>query len=147
MPNIPFDPGEDAAVRRSLETLASQGVAAASIQAVGHRVVHDGGRFVRPTVVDNALLQTIGELGSLAPLHNPVAARVIATARSALSGRPHVAVFDTAFRPDPGDLGLVVAHLGAGCSVTAVWARESVNTSMGMTPLEEVVMATRACAC
>lgn len=43
----------------------------------------------------------------------------------------------------PGELGLVVAHLGAGCSVTGVWQGRSVSTSMGMTPLEGVVMATR----
>lgn len=41
------------------------------------------------------------------------------------------------------ELGLVVAHLGAGCSVTSVWQGRSVATSMGMTPLEGVVMATR----
>jgi acetate kinase len=45
-------------------------------------------------------------------------------------------------RPVAG-LGLVVAHLGAGCSVTAVWQGQSVATSMGMTPLEGLVMATR----
>jgi acetate kinase len=42
------------------------------------------------------------------------------------------------------DLGLVVAHLGNGCSVTAVWHGRSVSTSMGMTPLEGLVMGTRA---
>ncbi len=42
------------------------------------------------------------------------------------------------------DLGVVVAHLGAGCSVSAVWRGSSVGTSMGMTPLEGLVMATRA---
>ncbi len=42
------------------------------------------------------------------------------------------------------ELGLVVAHLGAGCSVSAVWHGRSVGTSMGMTPLEGLVMATRA---
>ncbi len=41
------------------------------------------------------------------------------------------------------DLGVVVAHLGAGCSVNAVWRGSSVGTSMGMTPLEGLVMATR----
>jgi len=41
-------------------------------------------------------------------------------------------------------LGVVVAHLGAGCSVTAVWQNRSASTSMGMTPLEGLVMATRA---
>ena len=41
-------------------------------------------------------------------------------------------------------LGLVVAHLGSGCSVTAVEGGRSVETSMGMTPLEGLVMGTRA---
>jgi acetate kinase len=43
-----------------------------------------------------------------------------------------------------GDLGLVVAHLGGGCSVTAVHAGRSVRTSMGYTPLEGLMMTTRS---
>jgi acetate kinase len=39
---------------------------------------------------------------------------------------------------------LVVAHLGSGCSVTAVDGGRSVHNSMGMTPLEGLVMGTRA---
>jgi len=42
------------------------------------------------------------------------------------------------------ELGLVVAHLGSGCSATAVWEGRSVDTSMGMTPLEGLMMGTRA---
>jgi acetate kinase len=42
------------------------------------------------------------------------------------------------------ELGLVVAHLGSGCSVTAVWRGQSVSTSMGMTPLEGLMMGTRS---
>ena len=44
----------------------------------------------------------------------------------------------------PGELCLVIAHLGSGCSVTAVQAGRSVSTSMGMTPLEGLAMGTRA---
>jgi acetate kinase len=39
---------------------------------------------------------------------------------------------------------LVVCHLGSGCSVTAVADRRSVDTSMGFTPLEGLVMARRS---
>jgi acetate kinase len=39
---------------------------------------------------------------------------------------------------------LVVCHLGGGCSVTAVKDGKSVDTSMGLTPLEGVAMATRS---
>jgi acetate kinase len=39
---------------------------------------------------------------------------------------------------------LVVCHLGAGCSVTAVLDGRSVDTSMGFTPLEGLMMARRS---
>lgn len=39
---------------------------------------------------------------------------------------------------------LIVCHLGNGASVTAVEAGRSVDTSMGMTPLEGLVMGTRS---
>ena len=42
------------------------------------------------------------------------------------------------------DQGLVVAHLGSGCSVTAVAGGRSVDTSMGFTPLEGLMMGSRA---
>jgi acetate kinase len=45
---------------------------------------------------------------------------------------------------DAGDLHLVVAHLGSGASVTAVRNGASAATSMGMTPLEGLVMGTRS---
>jgi acetate kinase len=43
-----------------------------------------------------------------------------------------------------GQVRLVVAHLGAGASVTAVDRGRSVHTSMGFTPQEGLMMATRA---
>jgi acetate kinase len=39
---------------------------------------------------------------------------------------------------------LVVCHLGSGCSVTAVRDGRSVDTTMGFSPLEGLVMATRS---
>lgn len=44
----------------------------------------------------------------------------------------------------PEKLDVVVAHLGSGCSVTAVRGGRSVSTSMGFTPLEGLMMGTRA---
>ncbi len=38
---------------------------------------------------------------------------------------------------------MVIAHLGSGCSVTAVLNGESVDTTMGLTPTGGVVMGTR----
>lgn len=42
------------------------------------------------------------------------------------------------------DSGLVVAHLGNGASICAVRNGQSVDTSMGMTPLEGLMMGTRS---
>jgi acetate kinase len=42
------------------------------------------------------------------------------------------------------ELAMVVAHLGSGCSVTAVRGGRSRATSMGLTPLEGLMMGTRA---
>lgn len=47
-------------------------------------------------------------------------------------------------RRPTSELRLVVAHLGAGCSVTAVEGGISAATSMGFTPLEGPMMATRS---
>ena len=149
-------------------------------EAVGHRVVHGGSRFVEPTPIDDEVIRGIEELRPLAPLHNQPALRAIHDARAALPDVPHVAVFDTVFhrtlraeaatyaiprlwREDWGIRrygfhGLavesvvgrvdaervVVCHLGGGCSITAVLRGESVDTTMGFTPLEGVPMATRS---
>ena len=44
----------------------------------------------------------------------------------------------------PHDLRVVTCHLGAGASLAAVRGGRSVDTTMGFTPLEGLVMATRA---
>jgi acetate kinase len=44
----------------------------------------------------------------------------------------------------PLDHALITAHLGNGCSCTAVKDGESVDTTMGLTPLEGVMMGTRS---
>ena len=42
------------------------------------------------------------------------------------------------------ELNLVTAHLGNGCSATAVRGGKSIDSSMGLTPLEGLVMGTRS---
>jgi len=42
------------------------------------------------------------------------------------------------------ELRLITVHLGNGCSITAVKGGKSINTSMGFTPLEGLVMGTRS---
>ena len=45
---------------------------------------------------------------------------------------------------DRKDLKIIVCHLGNGASITAVQNGQSVDTSMGMTPLEGLIMGTRS---
>ena len=47
-------------------------------------------------------------------------------------------------REDLRDLRVITCHLGNGCSVTAVEYGRSIETSMGMSPLEGLVMGTRS---
>ncbi|WP_027361935.1 acetate kinase [Halodesulfovibrio aestuarii] len=43
----------------------------------------------------------------------------------------------------PEDVNLVICHLGNGCSMSAVKAGKCVDTTMGITPLEGLMMGTR----
>ncbi|MDX1635058.1 MAG: acetate kinase [Marinobacter sp.] len=45
---------------------------------------------------------------------------------------------------EPGQTSIISAHLGNGCSITAIRDGRSVDTSMGLTPLEGLVMGTRS---
>ncbi len=71
--------------------------APAGIDAVAHRVVHGGPRFLDPVVIDKEVREQIRELVMLAPLHNAPALEAIDAAQRALPQVPHVAVFDTSF--------------------------------------------------
>jgi acetate kinase len=69
-----------------------------SLEAVGHRVVHGGARFLGPVLLDARAEDAIEELAKLAPLHNGPALATIRAVRGALEPEmPHVATFDTAF--------------------------------------------------
>ena len=74
--------------------------AAGAVDAVGHRVVHGGPRFVRPVRVDDAVRADLDSLTDLAPLHNPPALRALDALRRAAPDTPAVACFDTAFHAD-----------------------------------------------
>jgi acetate kinase len=180
------DPADD--IRALVAKYEAAGISAASLGAVGYRVVHGGAIFREPARVTPNVIAQVTALRDLAPLHNGVAAATMTAGLDALPNLPHVAVFDTAFHatlpeeayryPVPekwfGEWGVrrygfhgmsvawsaeraaallarpvadtqtVVAHLGSGCSVTAVAGGRSVATSMGMTPLEGLMMGTRA---
>ncbi|MGW4096248.1 acetate kinase [Mycobacterium sp. NPDC004974] len=183
-------PDHEAALHAAHEALAAQGlhIATLGLSAVGHRVVHGGTTFYRPTVIDDTLVAKLEELSPLAPLHNPPAILGIEVARKLLPDLPHVAVFDTAFfhnLPEAAatyaidrevaerwgirrygfhgtsheyvsrqaaaflgtpyeSLNQIVLHLGNGASASAIASGRPVDTSMGLTPMEGLVMGTRS---
>ncbi|MBG0775673.1 MAG: acetate kinase [Desulfovibrionaceae bacterium] len=94
-------PDHDAAMRLVAELLtdAEAGVVAdvKEIDAVGHRVVHGGEAFNKPTLIDDAVLAAVKGVEHLAPLHNPANLIGIRVAMALFPHAPQVAVFDTAF--------------------------------------------------
>jgi acetate kinase len=160
-----------------------------NIEAVGHRVVHGGDRYVEPTLITEQVEAGIDELSELAPLHNPSCLAGIRGAKAVLGPAvPMVAVFDTAFHQTMPEVArryalpleladrhrirrygfhgiahaslangyatctgksleqvrLITLQLGNGCSIAAIARGRSVETSMGFTPLEGLVMGTRS---
>jgi len=157
------------------------------IDAVGHRVVQGADVYSRSVLVDERVKADVAELSELAPLHNPANLAGIEAAEALLPGRPHIAVFDTAFHSTippraylyglpiefakkhrirrygfhgtshawvsaraiemlggPEHSRVVTAHIGNGVSLCAIRDGRSVDTTMGFTPLEGVVMGTRS---
>ena len=160
----------------------------AGVRSVGHRVVHGGEVFYKPTVITDEVVEQISRLSALAPLHNPANVTGIESARALLPDVPQVAVFDTAFfhglpaaastyaidldlarehgirrygfhgtshkyvsgqaaeflGRDVAELNQIVLHLGNGASASAILRGTAIDTSMGLTPLEGLVMGTRS---
>ncbi|GAA8534467.1 hypothetical protein KYTH09_13550 [Helicobacter pylori] len=89
-------------------------------------MVQGGDKFHAPVLVNEKVMQEIGKLSILAPLHNPANLAGIEFVQKAHPHIPQIAVFDTAFHATmPSQKG------------------KSVDTSMGLTPLEGLIMGTR----
>ena len=80
------------ALKRILEQ-----VGRAKVVAVGHRIVHGGIAFTAPALINDAVLDGIAALQTLAPLHQPHNLLCVRAAQAAFPGVPQVACFDTAF--------------------------------------------------
>jgi acetate kinase len=179
--DLPVERGEvdPAALRAALGGLPGA-------DAVGHRIVHGGERFVEAVRIDPEVEAALRDLVDLAPLHQPKSLAALAATSAALPELPAVACFDTAFHAalpaaastyalpsawrerfglrrfgfhglshayasrraaamlERRELRVVTCHLGAGASLAAVRDGRSVDTTMGFTPLEGLVMATRS---
>ena len=64
--------------------------------------------------------------------------------RFGFHGLNHQHVAESVARSHPGVRRLISCHLGAGCSLCAIAEGRSIATTMGFTPLEGLVMASRS---
>lgn len=84
----------DDALRHLIDALASADV---GLDAVGHRLVHGGRRFVDPVRLDEGVVAELKTLVPLAPLHLPSALEAIDAVTAAMPSLVQVGVFDTGF--------------------------------------------------
>lgn len=155
------------------------------LRAAAHRIAHGGPDFDEPVVLTGPVLDRLGALEPLAPLHQP---HNLAMVRAIQRQRPdllNIGGFDTAFfhdlplvaqcvpLPPPwperglrrygfhglsyaylnermralhtagGPSRVVFAHLGSGASLCACRDGRPIDTSMGFSPLDGLVMSTR----
>jgi acetate kinase len=89
-------PDHEGALQACLAWIEEHG-AGITLCAAGHRVVHGGGRFSAPVMVDAPVLEELGRLEPLAPLHQPHNLAPIRSIARLMPGLPQVACFDTAF--------------------------------------------------
>lgn len=68
-----------------------------NISKVGHRVVHGGEKFIKPTQLTEKIVKDLEKLNPLAPLHNPANIAGIKACMKLFPRITHYAVFDTAF--------------------------------------------------
>lgn len=173
-----------AAVREALQKLGRL----ESVERVGVRVVHGGGKYAHAMRVTEEVRRDIEAFEELAPLHNRSSLDVMEGLRVQMPDIPVYVTFDTAFhasipevawrypinrevadrhgvrkfgfhgvshrymveefakrtRRKAESVSLVTTHLESGASACAVRAGRSVDTTMGFTPLEGLMMGSRS---
>ncbi len=98
------DSGDLVAVMTETFTRLAKIVDLSRIRAIGHRVVHGGDMFDGPVPLDEAVIQDIDALTSLAPLHQPRALRLIRAIHRLRPDLVQIASFDTAFHRGHADV-------------------------------------------
>ena len=96
-------------------------------------------------IFDTAYHQTMPEVAFIYPLPYELY-KELGIRRYGFHGTSHKYVAERVSAmtgKDLKDLKIITCHLGNGASVTAIKGGESVDTSMGLTPLEGLVMGTR----
>ena len=86
-----------AALSLAVDALAARGV---GFEAIGHRIVHGGPRFLEPSTVTPDLLAELQRISPFDPEHLPAEIALIEAFARRFPRLPQVACFDTAFHRD-----------------------------------------------
>lgn len=157
------------------------------IDAIGHRIVHGGEKYIHATIIDDKVISDIQDLSLLAPMHNEKDLSLIKNCQKIFGNTINVGVFDTSFHStipiqnylyaipkefyekygirkygfhgisynyvlnrycdivsqDKENINTVICHLGGGSSICAIKNGKSFDTTMGLTPLSGMMMASR----
>ncbi len=141
------------------------------IDAVGHRVVHGGEKFSRSVLITDEVKDMIRECYGIAPLHNPVN-MAFDTAfhqtmpksafmyplpmeyytndhvrRYGFHGTSHRFIAQRVCEmlgTTPEGKRIISCHIGNGASISAIKDGKSIDTTMGLTPTEGLMMGTRS---
>jgi len=90
----------ESAIEKLFQWLEANHYPAEKLDAVGHRFVHGGVRFTKPTIVTPEVLQNLKDLIPLAPDHLPQEICTIEIIRKNHPGIKQILCFDTAFHTD-----------------------------------------------
>ncbi len=87
------------AVNILIKELVNYGVikSLAEIKGIGHRIVHGGDKYSSSVVIDDEVINTVTNLSSLAPLHNPANISGVKSFIKMVPDAIEVGCFDTAF--------------------------------------------------
>ena len=145
-------PTHTEAIRYVLDALmdSAKGVikSLSEVDAVGHRVVHGGEKFTSSVLIDDAVIDYIKECSEAYMYGIPLEYYdKYLIRRYGFHGTSHSYVSKKAAEligKPYEESRLIVCHLGGGASVSAISNGRCVDTSMGLTPLEGLVMGTRS---
>ena len=141
-------------------------------EKVGYRVVQGGELFTSTTEVTEAVLNRLATIDGLAPNHNPITRAIVEKGLELMPSSRQFLCFDTMFHQTMPmiakmygiDLkyyrkgirkfgfhgisheyvGKRIAEIGNGSSITAIENGKSVDTTMGLTPVDGLVMGERS---
>jgi len=93
---IPKDQRHQACLQTIVDWL-SQAAPESELCGFGHRVVHGGGQFSQPVVINAEAMEQLASFIPLAPLHQPYNLKLIEACQAIAPSLPQIACFDTMF--------------------------------------------------